>query len=138
MKPKPGASIMNGRAIAYWVVTVPVCLAFALSGLANLAHVSHVARDMAHLGYPAYVSNILGAWKVLGALIIAVPGFRRAKEWAYAGMIFDLTGAAISRSVVGDGAAGVLPPLVVAALAVASWALRSENRTLHPAVERSR
>jgi uncharacterized membrane protein YphA (DoxX/SURF4 family) len=113
------------RAIAFWVVTVPVCLAFVGSGIANLAHVSHVAEDMAHLGYPRYFSDILGAWKLLGALVVAIPGFSRAKEWAYAGMMFDLTGAAISRGVVGDGIKGVVPPLLIAALVAASWALRS-------------
>jgi hypothetical protein len=45
-------------------------------------------------------------------------------------MIFDLSGAAISRGVSGDGAAGVLPPVLVAALVVASWALRSEDRVV--------
>lgn len=121
---------MNGKKVAFWAVTVPVCLAFALSGIANLAHVSHIARDMAHLGYPPYFSEILGVWKVLGAVLVAVPGFRRAKEWAYAGMMFDLTGAAISRAVSGDGAPGVLPPLAIAALTVASWAMRPEDRAL--------
>ncbi|HEY1956959.1 MAG TPA: DoxX family protein [Polyangiaceae bacterium] len=123
---------MTWRRLAFWVATIPVCLAFAVSGVANLAHVPHIARDMAHLGYPRYFSSILGAWKVLGAIAIAVPGLRRPKEWAYAGMIFDLTGAAISRAVMGDGAAGVTPPLLLASLVVASWALSSpnENRSL--------
>jgi hypothetical protein len=123
---------MNRRTIAFWVATVPVCIVFALSGIANLAHVTHIARDMAHLGYPAYFSTILGAWKVLGALVVAAPGFPRAKEWAYAGMIFDLTGAAISRGIVGDGASGVAPPLVIASLVAASWALRPDARSLRP------
>ncbi len=121
---------MKRRTIAFWAVTAPVCLAFALSGIANLAHASHVAGDMARLGYPGYFMDILGCWKVLGAAAVAAPGLRRAKEWAYAGMTFDVTGAAISRAVVGDGVAGVLPPLLVASLVVASWALRAGDRTL--------
>jgi DoxX-like family len=91
---------------------------------------------MLHLGYPAYFSDILGAWKILGALAVAAPELRRAKEWAYAGMLFDLTGAAISRVVVGDGAAGAVPPLAIALLAVASWALRPERRMLRDAAGR--
>jgi uncharacterized membrane protein YphA (DoxX/SURF4 family) len=121
---------MKRTVIAFWIATAPVCLAFVLSGIANVAHLSHVARDMAHLGYPAYFSSVLGCWKVLGALVVASPGLARAKEWAYAGMMFDLTGAAISRGVGGDGAAGVLPPLMIASLVVASWALRSGDRIL--------
>jgi hypothetical protein len=125
---------MNRRTIAFWVVTALVCFAFAFSGIANLAHFPNIARGMAHLGYPAYFSTILGVWKVLGALCVAAPGLSRPKEWAYAGMIFDLTGATISRVVVGDGAPGVIPPLIVASLVVASWALRPEARTLFGSV----
>lgn len=118
---------MKGRRFAFWISTVFVCLAFALSGIANLVHAPHIARDMAHLGYPPYFSTLLGAWKVLGAIAIAVPRFPRVKEWAYAGMMFDLTGAAFSRGVMGDGPAGVVPPLVIASLVIASWTLRSPN-----------
>ena len=118
------------RAIAYWLATVLVVVAFVGSGVANLVHSSHVAGDMAHLGYPVYFSTILGAWKVLGAIAVAAPRSPRVKEWAYAGMIFDLTGAAISRAVVGDGLAGVVPPLLVAMAVVISWALRPQSRVL--------
>jgi uncharacterized membrane protein YphA (DoxX/SURF4 family) len=121
---------MNRRTIAFWVVTPLVCFAFVFSGIANLAHFPNIVRGMAHLGYPAYFSTILGVWKVLGALCVAAPGLLRPKEWAYAGMIFDLTGAVISRIVVGDGAPGVIPPLLVALLVAASWALRPDARTL--------
>ena len=121
---------MRSKTVLFGVVTVLVCLAFLGSGIANLVHATYIARDMAHLGYPTYFSNILGAWKVLGALAVAVPAFPRLKEWAYAGMMFDLTGAAISRGVAGDGAAGVIPPLIVATLVVASWGLRPDGRVL--------
>jgi len=115
---------------AYAITTALVCIAFVGSGVANLAYVPHVAHDMQHLGYPPYFSTILGAWKVLGAIAIAIPASPRLKEWAYAGMIFDLTGAAIARAVVGDGAAGIVPPLLVAALVLASWRLRPASRVL--------
>jgi uncharacterized membrane protein YphA (DoxX/SURF4 family) len=122
---------MKSKPVLFWVVTVPVCVVFVGSGIANLVHATHVAQDMTHLGYPAYFSTILGTWKILGALAVAVPAFPRLKEWAYAGMMFDLTGAAISRGVVGDGVAGALPPLIIAGLVVASWGLRPRGRTLH-------
>ena len=121
---------MKPSTIAFWVATTPVCIAFVGSGIANLLHAPHVAADMAHLGYPAYFSTILGGWKVLGAIAVGAPRLPRAKEWAYAGMMFDLTGAAISRGVAGDGLAGVVPPLILAALVVTSWALRPEGRVL--------
>src|SRR5262249_34951903 len=123
-------SVMKRKTVAFGLVTVVVCLAFAGSGIANLVHAPHVAEDMAHLGYPAYFLTILGCWKVLGAAAVAAPAFPRLKEGAYAGMMFDLTGAAISRGVAGDGAAGVIPPCIFASLVIASWGLRPEGRTL--------
>ena len=85
------------------------------------------------LGYPMYFFAILGFWKVLGAIAILVPRFPRLKEWAYAGIIFDLTGAAASCAAVGGYgvyAFPVLAPLFLAVLAVASWALRPESRII--------
>jgi hypothetical protein len=80
-----------------------------------------------------YFFAILGFWKALGAIAILVPHFPRLKEWAYAGIFFDLTGAAVSCAAVGGyGAYGfhVLSPLIIAGLCVASWALRPESRTV--------
>lgn len=123
---------MTARRIALVVTTTLVFLAFAFSRIANVAHFPHIAHDMARLGYPAYFSSILGVWKILGAITVALPRFPRLKEWAYAGMIFDLTGAAISRAVVGDGAAGIVPPLLVASLVLASRSLRSTEEERMP------
>ena len=80
-----------------------------------------------------YFFAILGFWKVLGAIAILVPRFPRLKEWAYAGIFFDLTGAAASCAAVGGYGAyafHVIAPLVIAGLTVASWALRPESRTI--------
>ncbi len=114
----------------YWVATTVAAAAFVIPGIGNLVHTSQIARDMARLGYPEYFLTVLGTWKVLGAIAITVPGFPRLKEWAYAGMMFDLSGAAVSRAVSGDGAGGVLPPLAIALVVLASWALRPESRQL--------
>ncbi len=85
------------------------------------------------LGYPMYFFAILGVWKVLGAIAILVPRFPRLKEWAYAGIFFDLTGAAASCAAVGGyGAFGfhVIAPLIITGFTVASWALRPESRKI--------
>jgi hypothetical protein len=81
--------------IAYWVTTGLTAAAFAMGGLVDLSRGADVAAGMQHLGYPLYFASILGVWKVLGALAIVAPGTARLKEWAYAGMFFDLTGAAV-------------------------------------------
>ena len=85
------------------------------------------------LGYPMYFFAILGVWKVLGAIAILVPRFPRLKEWAYAGIFFDLTGAAASCAAVGGYGAyafHVIAPLIIAGFTVASWALRPPSRTI--------
>jgi hypothetical protein len=80
-----------------------------------------------------YFFGILGFWKALGAIAILAPGFARLKEWAYAGIFFDLTGAAASCVAVGVyGAYGfhVLAPLMLTGFTVSSWWLRPESRVV--------
>ena len=124
---------MKAKRIAYWTTTVLV--AFFMSGGVTqiLQFKANPHGVVPQLGYPMYFFAILGFWKVVGALAILVPRFPRLKEWAYAGIFFDVTGAAASCAAVGVyGAYGfhVIAPLVIAGLAVASWALRPPSRTI--------
>lgn len=121
---------MNYRKIGYWAATGLVALAFAFGGAMDVAQPPDVVAGMAHLGYPAYFATLIGVWKILGAIAIVVPGFGRVKEWAYAGIVFDLTGAAVSHAASGDPAGNVLTPLVILAIAIASYLLRPESRKL--------
>ena len=125
---------MKAKSIAYWITTILVALPLGSGGIAQLAHVRATVDGFVHiLGYPPYFVTILGFWKVAGALAILVPRFPRLKEWAYAGIFFDLTGAAASCAAVGGyGAYGfhVLTPLFLTVLAVVSWRLRPESRTI--------
>jgi len=118
------------KTIAYWVTTVFGPASFVIGGIIGLTRGSEMLSELAHLGYPSYFSTILGAWKLLGAIAIVAPRFPRLKEWAYAGFLFDLTGAAFSHASAGDGAGAILAPLVFLALVGASWILRPESRDL--------
>jgi hypothetical protein len=82
------------------------------------------------LGYPVYFLTILGFWKAMGGLAILAPRLPLLKEWAYAGIAFDFTGAAWSHVAVGDPAPKAIVPLVLLLIAVASWALRPPSRRL--------
>jgi uncharacterized membrane protein YphA (DoxX/SURF4 family) len=121
---------MRAKPIVYWTTTILV--AFSMSGgIAQLARVPGVVDGFVRvLGYPLYFVAILGVWKVLGAIAVLVPRFPRLKEWAYAGIFFDLTGAAASSAAVGGQAFHIIAPLVGAVLAVVSWALRPESRVI--------
>jgi len=118
------------RTIGYWLTTGFIALQFAVGGAFSIARPPEVLAGLAHLGYPAYFPIILGVWKLLGALALLAPRFPRLKEWAYAGIMFDLTGAAYSHAASGDGVADIVVPLVFAVLTVVSWWLRPQSRTL--------
>ena len=116
--------------IGYWATTGLVALGFAFGGLADLSRSPDVIAGLGHLGYPVYFATLLGVWKVLGAVAIVVPRFARLKEWAYAGMFFDLSGAFFSHASVGDPAPKLIAPVVLLGLLAASWALRDDSRKL--------
>jgi hypothetical protein len=119
---------MTPRKLSYILCTLLVVVVFVGSGIANLVRAEHVAAEMLRLGYPEYFMAILGTWKILGALVVVAPGLGLLKEWAYAGMFFDLTGAAASRAAADHGLILVILPLLIAGVLVASWALRPAGR----------
>ena len=128
---------MKIKIIIYWVTTVLIALETLAGGVTDLAQgrasvVSgpFVADVITHLGYPVYLLTILGVWKLAGGVTLLVPGFPRLKEWAYAGIFFELTGAAASFVARGEITGDLIAPLVLTGLAVASWALRPQSRTL--------
>jgi len=118
------------KSIAYWMTTSLVVFAMLSGGIAELAHRPETIGGMKQLGYPVYFVMILGFWKLLGSLALVMPGVPRVKEWAYAGIFFNMTGAAVSHVVCHDAAWHVGVTLGLAALTVASWALRPASRTL--------
>lgn len=124
------ASPAPGRLAVYWVTTALVVFQLGSGGIASVLRIPPVVQGMAQLGYPAYFCVILGIWKVLGAIAILVPRFPRLKEWAYAGAVFELTGAVASHLAVGDAAVKLIGPLAFTAFAFASWALRPPSRRI--------
>jgi uncharacterized membrane protein YphA (DoxX/SURF4 family) len=121
---------MKIRLIAYWIATALIAFVFLSGGAVDVARPGFALQGMRQLGYPDYFMVILGVWKVLGGIAVLAPRLPRLKEWAYAGMFFDLTGASASHASVGDPVAKIVIPLVIACIVVASWALRPESRWL--------
>jgi hypothetical protein len=118
------------KTLGYWVTTGLIAAVLLFGGAIDVAHPPSAVAFLAHLGYPAYFAMLIGTWKVLGGMALLAPRWPRLKEWAYAGVFFDLTGAAVSHAASGDPAPRVLMPLVMAALAIASWSLRPPSRKL--------
>src|SRR5688500_20293949 len=87
-------------------------------------------EELLRLGYTAHFATLRGIWKVLGALALLAPGYPLLKEWAYAGLFFDFSGALVAYAAVGDGAASYIGPLASLAALIASWWLRPVSRRL--------
>jgi hypothetical protein len=124
----------NTNKVAYWTTTLLVAFFIGTGGAAQMwQYHAHPHGIVPVLGYPMYFFAILGFWKMLGAVAILAPRFPRLKEWAYAGIFFDLTGAVASIVAVGSYGAyafHILAPLIIAGFTVASWALRPQCRVL--------
>ena len=117
--------------IAYWVTTALVVFELTLGGAWDVLRVPQVRGLIERLGYPPYFLVILGTWKLLGAVALVIPRFPRLKEWAYAGIFFDLTGALVSLFASGLINVGAMAyPILMIGVAVASWALRPPSRRL--------
>src|SRR5215467_3198649 len=112
----PGRLRMNLKSVAYWIATVLIAAETLAGGATDLAHGrselvtgTPVVDVMTSVGYPVYVLTILGVWKLLGGATLLAPRLPRLKEWAYAGIIFELTGAAASLIARGHGVGDLAP-----------------------------
>ncbi len=125
----------RAKLVVYWVATGLVASAMLSGGVAQVVHAPANVDGFVHLGYPLHFVTLLGIWKILGAMALLAPGFPRLKEWAYAGIVFDLSGAAFAWAAVGGsdtlGNAGhILVPLAGLVVALTSWTLRPDSRKL--------
>jgi uncharacterized membrane protein YphA (DoxX/SURF4 family) len=85
---------MKSLKITYWISTCLFSGIFLMTGTLYLLHAQVMVTKFHEIGFPLYILNLLGILKLAGAATLLVPGFPRLKEWAYAGFVFDLIGAA--------------------------------------------
>jgi uncharacterized membrane protein YphA (DoxX/SURF4 family) len=115
----------------YWIFTGLLAAMMLMSAITNIMVVPQAVEMMGkHLGYPVYLIPFLGVAKLLGVIAILVPGFSRIKEWAYAGFVFDLSGALYSTIAVGDKVSTWLPMLLCFALVGGSYYFYHKRKTL--------
>lgn len=124
------------RTILYWTTTWLIALETCAGGIMDLTHgrtgvVSGplVTQVVTGLGYPTYILAILGIYKIPGAVTLVVPGVLRLKEWAYAGIVFELSGATASHAACGNWGE-LIAPLSFLCLAIASLSLRPPHRMI--------
>jgi hypothetical protein len=73
---------------------------------------------LAHLGYPQQLRVLLGLAKLLGGMLLIVPGLLTLKEWAYAGFTFAWIAAAVAHYLAKDGAVAFFPLMLLVLLFV--------------------
>ena len=83
--------------ILYWVFTILFAALMIYSAYGSIL-VNEDAKTLIHnqLGYPVYFIPFTGYTKLIGSIVILIPGLRTIKEWAYAGLFFDLVAVVYS------------------------------------------
>jgi DoxX-like family len=132
---KTKSIIMTKRLkITYWVFTGLFSALMMMASIPDILRVPEAVAIFKHLGYPSYLLPFIGVAKLLGVVAILVPGFLGIKEWAYAGLCFDLTGALYSGLAVGDPVSSIIPALTGLVLLTGSYIfyhkklMKNENR----------
>jgi DoxX-like protein len=112
---------MKARTWIGWVVTGLMAALMLLSAAPDVLRIPGAVAVFRHLGYPPYLLLFLGTAKILGVAAVLSPGPARLKEWAFAGLTFDLTGALYSHLSVGDPASAWMPAALGLALMTGSY-----------------
>jgi len=112
---------MKSTKIIYWTTTILFAGFMIFSAIPDIFMDSEAIKFMAHLGYPGYIMPFIGIAKLLGSISILIPGFKKIKEWAYAGLTFDLLGAVYSNIMTDGFQAGLLIMIPVFIVAIISY-----------------
>jgi hypothetical protein len=126
---------MNKRVI-YIGSTSLLVLEILAGAFMDLAHLSYVVQDVRSIGYPTYVLYIVGVWKCLAVAALLWPRLPRLREWAYAGVFFEMSGAVASHVLAGDPIDKYATPLAFTFLTLVSWWFQPDRET--PWIRQSR
>jgi hypothetical protein len=126
-----GAQPVN-RKIAYAASTFILLLELLAGAFMDLVHLPYVVQDVRSLGYPPYVLYIIGVWKVLAVAALLRPGHARLREWAYAGVFFEMSGAVASHLLAGDPLFKWAAPLMFTLLTLLSWWFQPDRNVFPP------
>ncbi|HLG02293.1 MAG TPA: DoxX family protein, partial [Bacteroidia bacterium] len=112
---------MKKTKIIYWSTTILFAAFMIFSAIPNIRVVDEAKQFLTHLGYPVYFIPFIGVAKLLGSIALLIPSFRYIKEWAYAGLFFNLIGAVYSNLVTDGFHPSMLVMLAVFAVAITSY-----------------
>jgi len=114
--------------IFYWIATGLILAMMLWSAIGSFTNNVEGVKMMVQLGYPPYLANFLGVAKILAIIAILVPGFPTLKEWAYAGLTFDLIGATYSSYAIGEPASSWAMMFIFIAVLACSYILHKKRQ----------
>jgi hypothetical protein len=109
---------MKKTKILYWITTGLFAFVMLGSAIPDIISSPMAVEGFRQLSMPAYLLPFLGIAKAAGVLVILLPVSARVKEWAYAGLVFDLIGATYAIIASGqplESLAFMIAPLLLAA-----------------------
>ena len=115
--------------LVYWIPTGLVALNWTFGGVSTLLRTTSSMEVFSRLGYPEYFAALLGTAQILGVVAILAPVPRVLREWAYAGLTFDVTAAIFSLLAVGVPTRHVGIPVFALALVLTSYLAWRERLT---------
>ena len=122
--------------IFYWICTCNLIPGLGIGSVYGIILHPGSTNQFVHLGYPVYLAPFLGVARILGLMAIVVPKYPRLKEWAYAGLAFDIIGALYSQIATGQSFTSLFFPVIAMLFLSGSYffyhkrlRLRKENRT---------
>lgn len=108
--------------LIYWITTVLFAGFMIFSAIPNIMVNAESKQFLSgYLGYPEYFIRFIGIAKLLGSIAILMPFLKKIKEWAYAGLFFDLMGAVYSIISVGGVDPGMSMMVLVFGVAITSY-----------------
>jgi len=112
---------MKKTKVLFWIFTGLFSAFMLFTAIPDVLMTDDTVKFIVDLGYPRYIIPFLGVAKIIGSIVILIPGFPRLKEWAYAGLAIDLIGATYSNICVHGWQIGMLFMLVPFTLGTLSY-----------------
>ena len=122
--------------IFFWICTGNLIPGLGIGSIYGIILHPGSTEQFVRLGYPVYLAPFLGVARILALIVIVIPKYPRLKEWAYAGLAFDIIGAIYSQIVTGQTLTSLFFPVIAILFLTGSYffyhkrlQLRKENQT---------
>jgi hypothetical protein len=114
--------------IVYWTSTLLLSAFVVTTAFAYWGHPPVILAAFTPQGSPGYIAGLIGMAKLLGVILLLLPGLPLSKEWAYAGFTFMCIRAIVSLLLMHRDEAVAAPALALTLLLISYFARPSTRR----------